>query len=386
MHSHANFIATKYCAPHQPTGLRTRSGPPPPSAAPVRVDDLTCCRALFAGWVFLYHVRLPLGAGSFWLFDGPVARGYLGVDAFFVLSGMVLAHAHPALRPAASATWGFWLKRLLRIYPVHLATTFLLFLVVVIGGSLGLAPRDPGRFASGELARHLLLVHGWGFSGRWAWNYPSWSISTEWAGYLAFPLLWLPLQRASAAMCWLIALAMLAILAFVDLSNGPVGLNLTFQGALARFFPEFVAGMVAARLAVLVDRWASAPAIVASGLLLAAGALLACRDWLVVAGIWLALAGTLVGARQERPQVLVRVPWLRALGELSFAFYMSFAVVETVQAFAWRRAGVLPADQAGLFIAMTGALTFGLAIALRAFVERPALRIARSLAMRAPGG
>lgn len=83
--------------------------------------------------------------------------------------------------------------------------------------------------------------------------------------------------------------------------------------------------------------------------------------------------------------MLVRVPWLRALGELSFAFYMSF-VVETVQAFAWRRAGVLPADQAGLFIAMTGALTFGLAIALRAFVERPALRIARSLAMRAPGG
>ncbi len=377
MQSHVKFIATKYCASHQLAGS---------CAGPVRVDDLTCCRALFAAWVFLYHVRLPLGVGSFWPFDGPVGRGYLGVDAFFVLSGMVLAHAHPALRPAASVAWRFWLKRLLRIYPVHLATTFMLIAVVIVGGLLGLEPRDPGRFTSAELARHLLLVHGWGLSGRWAWNYPSWSISTEWAGYLAFPLLWLLLQRVSIALCLLVALTMLIMLACVDVSGGPIGLNLTFHGALARFFPEFVAGMAAARLAELGDRQVNAPAIVGSGLLLAAAALFACRDWLVVAGIWLTLTGVLVGARQQRPPVLVRVPLLRALGEISFAFYMSFAVVETVQAFAWRRAGVLPAEREGLFIAMTGALTLGLALALRAFVEQPALRFARSLATRAPDG
>ncbi len=352
----------------------------------MRVDDLTCCRALFAAWVFSYHVRLQLGAGSLWPLDGAVARGYLGVDAFFLLSGMVLAHSHPALPREFSAARRFWLKRLLRIYPVHLATTLLLAGVVLFGGAVGLTPRDPGRFGGGELARHLLLLHGWGFSGRWAWNYPSWSISTEWAGYLAFPLLWLLLRQASVSACSLVLLAMAAALAWVDLSSGAVGLNLTFEGALARFFPEFVAGIAAARLAVLLHPRISAGLLTGAGLALAGAALAIGRDWLVVAGMWLVLAGLLVAARRGRSAVLARVPLLRSFGDMSFAFYMSFAVVETVQAFVWRRAGVAPADQEMLFIGATGALTLGLALLLRALVERPALRWSRSLATRAPGG
>ena len=352
----------------------------------MRVDDLTCCRGLFAAWVFAYHVRLQLGAGSLWPFGPAVARGYLGVDAFFILSGLVLAHAHPTLPRAFSAARRFWLKRLLRIYPVHLATILLLGVVVLLGASLGFAARDPGRFGAAELARHLLLLQGWGFSGRWAWNYPSWSISTEWAGYLAFPLLWWLLREASVTACLLVLLAMLAALASVDISHGSVGLNLTFEGAFARFFPEFVAGMAAARLVSLLHRRISARLLSGAGLMLAGSALAAGRDWLVVAGLWLLLAGLLAAARQQRSPVLARVPLLQAFGEVSFAFYMSFAVVETILAFVWRRAGVTPADRATLFIATTSGLTLGLALLLRAWVERPALRWSRSLATRAPGG
>ena len=48
-----------------------------------------------------------LNAASFWLLDGPVSRGYLGVDGFFVLSGLILAHAHPA----TGTPWRFWARR-----------------------------------------------------------------------------------------------------------------------------------------------------------------------------------------------------------------------------------------------------------------------------------
>ncbi len=350
-----------------------------------RIDDLTCCRAFFAAWVFAYHLRLPLGPGSFWPADTLIARGYLGVDAFFVLSGLVLAHAHPALAPSAGATWRFWLKRLLRIYPVHLATMGLLLLVVAAGAVLGLPPRDPGRFGSGELARHLLLVHGWGLSDRWAWNYPSWSISTEWAGYLAFPLIWVVLRRAAPALCAMVAATMLVLLGVVDFVDGRTGLNLSFHGALARFFPEFVAGMALVRAVELVPPRLPGWVFAAAGLAVAGAALRFGRDWVAVAGIAVALGGLLAAGRQGR-RALLPIPGLRALGEVSFAFYMSFAIVETVLAFALRRMGVAPADRQFLFVAVSTLATLVLALALHGWIERPALRLGRSLAADRPRG
>jgi peptidoglycan/LPS O-acetylase OafA/YrhL len=336
--------------------------------------------------VFIYHLRLPLGPGSFWPIDIVVSRGYLGVDAFFVLSGLVLAHAHPGLQSSVGATWRFWTRRFLRIYPVHLVTILLLAAVAIGGAVLHLPPRDPGRFGRGELARHLLLVHGWGFSDRWAWNYPSWSVSTEWAGYLAFPLLWFLLRRASRGVCAAVLIAMVALLASVDMAEGPTGLNLSFHGALARFFPEFVAGMALARVAEGVPGRLRGGAVAAAGLAAALAALHLGRDWMVVGGIVLTLAGLLLAARQGRTAILARMPGLRTLGEVSFAFYMCFAIVETVQAFAWRRLGVAPADRQWLFVALSTLATLALALALRAWVERPALRLGRSLAAERPRG
>ncbi len=373
------------CAAHNSFAKMTRRSTFPGAARGGRIDDLTCCRAFFAAWVFVYHLRLPLGPGSFWLADRFIARGYLGVDAFFILSGLVLAHAHPALPPSVGATWRFWVKRLLRIYPVHLATLLLLALVVAAGAVLGLPPRDPGRFGAGELARHVFLVHGWGLSDRWAWNYPSWSISTEWAGYLAFPAIWLLLRRASPALCAGVAAAMVGLLAAVDLADGLTGLNLSFHGALARFFPEFVVGMALVRVVELVPAQLPGRALVLAGCVAALLAVHLGRDWMVVAGLAVALGGLLAAARQGRGGLLP-IPGLRALGEVSFAFYMSFAIVETVLAFAWRRAGVAPAERQFLFVALSTAVTLGLALALHGCIERPALRLGRSLAAERPRG
>jgi peptidoglycan/LPS O-acetylase OafA/YrhL len=382
---HDQIIAPIYCAAHKNAGSDAVPGNERGAAGPARIDDLTACRAVFAGWVFLYHLNLHLRPGSFSWLTPLVDRGYLGVDGFFVLSGLVLAHAHPALTCGPADIGRFWVKRLLRIYPVHLAMVGLLVLMLAAGAAAGLPPRDPGRFGAGELVRHLLLVHGWGLSGRWAWNYPSWSISTEWAGYLAFPLLWLVLRRARPGVSVLAAGAMLALLVAVDNRAGLVGLNLTYEGALGRFFPEFIAGMVVVRIAGLVERRVSGPALAFAGVGLAVLALLLARDWAVVAGLWLVLAGLLIAARQGRGAALARIPGMLWLGGVSYAFYMSFAVVETGQALVWRRLGLVPADWPAAYVVETTALTLGLATLAWWFVERPALRLGRHLAARRPG-
>ena len=342
-----------------------------------QIVDLTCCRALFALGVFTYHVNLQnhyaplLGrAGTL------VHEGYLGVDGFFILSGIVLAYAHRSFTTSFAETRLFLLKRLVRIYPVHLATIGLFMALFISGLVLGVAPREPDRFGADELIRHLTLVHAWGFSDRWAWNYPSWSISAEWAGYLVFPFIWPRLRDAHPG--WLSALLVLA--AACEYAAQWIGLHwrmsLTFDGGLLRFYPEFVAGMATVPLVPLLARrlpaWVllvAAAVCVGTGALVFDGA-----EVLVIYGLWMLLAGLLLHAYQDGAPVFGWIPGAEKFGILSYSFYMSFAFVETVQAKIWRSAHLLPDNEKLLYGVTTFLLTLGLSLLLLNFVERPALR------------
>lgn len=349
------------------------------------IEDLTCCRALFAGWVFAYHLNLQahyaslLGDGPFGLGGRMVENGSLGVDGFFILSGMILAHAHPALRPTLVESRQFWAKRLVRIYPVHAATLALLAMMIGAAALLGMAPRDPQRFGVGELLSHLALLQAWGASDRWAWNYPSWSISAEWAGYLMFPLLWASLRKRTAAALGVIVALMLLAVAGCRAHANAADLSLTFDGGVLRLLPEFIGGMCVVPLLPVLDRGIRGLRLAAGGgLIVAVGALLSDPlqpgAALTIAGLWCVLAGLLLAARQGRGRVLARMPGLVWLGEVSYSFYMSFALVETLQATLWRRIALDPAQRPALYVLTTTALTLALATLFWAGVEKPALR------------
>lgn len=340
------------------------------------ITDLTVCRALFAAWVFIYHVDMHAHLSAYL---GPAAglikHGYLGVDGFFLLSGMILARIHPELAYAPEGAFRFWGKRLARIYPVHLSVIIILAVLFLTGLGLGLAPRDPERFSVISLVENLLLVQGWGFSNNLAWNYPSWSVSTEWAGYLAFPVLWHFLGRWRPIIPGQVLVIFMAILGLLAYQTGR-GLNLTYADALLRFFPEFIIGMTTIRLVPINADYAPCGWLTVIGFTAAATGALTGLDFMTAAGLWLVLAALTMQADAERPPIFGSPIILRFLGRLSYAFYMSFGTIELILAQVFRHQGWDPSQQKLLYTMAMTILTFALALILHVFVETPCRRLA----------
>jgi peptidoglycan/LPS O-acetylase OafA/YrhL len=128
---------------------------------------------------------------------GFLALGYLGVDLFAFLSGFVIAYNYcdrvDLARPRKICVF-LWI-RAVRIFPLHwfLLLSLLVARLTIPGfGEFGI---DVGRWETGDLLEHALMVHGWGVAQRLSWNVPSWTVSAEWLCYLLFPLMAVFLSR-----------------------------------------------------------------------------------------------------------------------------------------------------------------------------------------------
>jgi peptidoglycan/LPS O-acetylase OafA/YrhL len=158
---------------------------------PRQIDSLTSLRGFLALWVVFYH---------FWkdavtLFPSAdvatplVSQGHFAVPVFFVLSGFVLAYNYADQLSVISARqYGrFLFLRAARIYPVHLASLFAVLGMVSVGRVKGWSLADAG-YGGRDFVLNLLLAQTWVPHFHLNWNYPSWSISSEWFAYLLFPL------------------------------------------------------------------------------------------------------------------------------------------------------------------------------------------------------
>jgi peptidoglycan/LPS O-acetylase OafA/YrhL len=163
------------------------------------IDALTGLRGLAAWWVVFYHFREAIHSFEFLqqIFSG----GYLAVDLFFVLSGFVLAISYGKQFSAevqVSTVWVFYLRRLARIYPLHLVV-MVLFLLNPIAIVFFSSEKDlGGRYEISYYLQSLLLIQNWGVSSSLQWNIPAWSISVEWFASLVFPFLVIFLEKIRA--------------------------------------------------------------------------------------------------------------------------------------------------------------------------------------------
>jgi len=150
------------------------------------IKSLTSLRFLAAALLVFYHLgqsQLAKGAPAFFDFIESCALDQ-GVSFFFVLSGFILHYSYPVLGSRGDA-WRFLLSRFARVWPAHIAA---IVLFLIVGADLWLP--SGSKFPWITVA-NLSMLHAWVPQARcyFSLNAPSWSISTEWLFYLAFPFL-----------------------------------------------------------------------------------------------------------------------------------------------------------------------------------------------------
>ncbi len=292
----------------------------------------------------------------------PLARGYLAVDLFFLLSGFVLMHVHEH-EFANGIPWrsfkSFLRARFARTYPVHAAV--LLMLLPLVGSQ--------PAFSGAALVPNLLMLQIW--TGDMTWNWGSWSVGAEWHAYLLFPFLVMPLQRRTLkgiALVLALCLATLAVAIVVSGNSANIAVN---PSVLLRCLPEFIAGMVLYR--VFRANWlrcmfASDGIAVTSAIAAAALASFPGTDLAAVP----ALALLLLAAAHNRGWIVralaTRIPIF--LGDVSYSLYM-VQMVAAVLVFTAAQHWPAIAGNGAVEAAAVFTLSFALAIPLSRFVEYP---------------
>lgn len=294
---------------------------------PANLPQLTAFRFFAAAWVVLFgfwHLLRPEAA--FGPVPALVAKGYLGVELFFVLSGFILSHVYASAVEAGRFRFGaFVWARLARIYPLHLLTLSAMGALAMAAMVMGVATDHPIA-PPASLPAHLTLTHAWGVLPGTSWNHPSWSISAEWAAYLAFPLFAAAALRLRGRPALALTLGLAGLFAgyaaFESAAGFPLTRATTHFGWL-RIVPPFAYGCLlhlAWRESARATKREAAIASVLFTAMMVTAVLVGAPDAVTVAaggGVILALAGlAAAGGRTLSSPAWV---WL---GEVSFALYM----------------------------------------------------------------
>ncbi|SFQ32120.1 Peptidoglycan/LPS O-acetylase OafA/YrhL, contains acyltransferase and SGNH-hydrolase domains [Bradyrhizobium sp. Ghvi] len=379
------------------------------------VLPLDSIRGIAATAVVIHHLLLmPTFLAAFphnaWIDCSFFRSSWLLVDLFFVLSGMVMSLSSVEGEFGRFSLRDFMVRRLARVYPLHIAMLAanllfrLLRISLVMAGIVVAAPAAFEVNNSYSFLLNVFLLHSMGFIDYLSWNAPSWSISVEFYTYLAFGLVVLLAQRIRCltlfyALSGVIAFASLATIVFV-LDKKSLGLQTDF--GILRCFASFFLGVLTVRIVRRMPRQPD-PAmqgVVQLGAMIASIVLVSVVEAYPAASFLAPLTfsiflGSLLAFPDAPlvPRMLVTRP-LVWLGQRSYSIYMVHALVVLfaeyfVRALGARRILALDSIQSGL------PATLNLVVALAAvfvvshytyrYVEIPGGKFLRNLLGRRPG-
>lgn len=335
------------------------------------ITGWTALRGVAALWVVLFHFRNPFTPE---LTQAPFESGYLGVELFFVLSGAVMYYVYEQdLATRRFSYPAFLLKRVARLYPVHLVTILasaaLIFSMpqLILGGP---PPYDLGP----ALIVNLAMLQSIPILDGTSLNYPAWSISAEFFAYLAFPalaalLVYLGLRRA--------ALAGLVMFAFAEsIATRLTGqcltcqlsiTQLTYDFSILRVIPEFFAGLVAAAVAFRhADRLTPHARLI---FILATAAILLGAMFRIDLAVLVAAPPLVLSLALWTPRVPRPLLWL---GRISYSLYMSHLVTKmALLALVDHLGGPAKGDIPLAFLPLALLASLGVAAAVYHLVEQP---------------
>lgn len=327
-----------------------------------------------------------------------IENGWLFVDFFFVLSGFVIGVAHGASAPTYLALRRFLLKRIFRLYPLHLVTLGLMAVLLI--ARYAYDPRGTvvgygiNREWMGLLIANLFLAQCWGFSARTILNDPSWSISVEFVAYIAFGLVCLQLTGARRRTAAMMALSTMSLLILVIFRDASLEGDATFRlarclygfgiGTLSWYVCQRVPASLSTSFAVLLQPFFVILIVAMLFLVQVNGHITLLMPWL--------FAPLIITMAKDRRSFIRRSLELSipvALGRLSFSIYLthSFLLATAGAVIArmligYRPEGLIPLDPyLGDLLTMAMLIaTITLSIATERFVERPWREKGRRLA------
>ncbi len=290
--------------------------------------DIQALRAVAVGVVVIYH-----------LFPSRLTGGFIGVDAFFVISGFLIT-LHLVERPPRSGgdLLAFWARRVRRLLPASLTV-----LVATLAGAGAFLPESQWETTAEHGRAAALYVANWQLAADAvdylaAENAPSaiqhfWSLGVEEQFYLGWPVLLLALTvlvpLAHRARGYWLGLGAVVVASFAW------SVHLTGADPAAAYFVTFTrlwelgAGGLLALCAPAARRWSqhrptSANVMSIAGWGLIVGTALLYTESTPFPGWQAALpvAGAALVMAAHRQLWIYRLPGVQWLGDVSYAVYL----------------------------------------------------------------
>jgi len=249
-------------------------------------------------------------------------HGYLAVDFFFGLSGLVISRAYVARLAQGLSTWQFMRLRLERLYPLYILGTAIggiaLFLPIALHPSL--APPLPTLAST--LLSSLFMLPSPLSSGEKLWlmpmNIAAWSLVLELLVNLLFALAW---RKLTIPVLAVVISGSAIILALLVLREGSIDLGATWPtlpAGLVRTVFSFFCGVAIGRLSFAAPRtniWSPLLPLALFATLVPDQRFGATYDLLCTFAVYPTLL--YLGARYESAHVSA----LRFLGSISYPLY-----------------------------------------------------------------
>ncbi|MGZ9811071.1 acyltransferase family protein [Pseudoroseicyclus sp. H15] len=290
------------------------------------ITSWTAIRGLAALQVVILHFSFHFTPA---IHSNLIMNGHLAVDTFFILSGAVLYYVYAAAFAEGRFSYrDFMIRRLARIYPVHIVTMIAALMILVVGTAAGLSAPPPYEIGPAILL-NVFMLQNWPILGGQTLNYPSWSIGAEFNAYLIFPLLAAVVLKIPARAAALAAFAFFAAYyALHEALKPPAASNLfdrTFDYSALRILPDFLLGLGLCRTLLATTIRQRGTWLALAGLALVEYVFCLTRDLYFIAVSLSALILFALAAGNPRvPRAL------HYLGLISYSIYMTHALIEMV--------------------------------------------------------
>jgi peptidoglycan/LPS O-acetylase OafA/YrhL len=317
--------------------------------------------------VVLYHIGLLSP------FTAIIRNGYLAVDLFFVLSGFVICTAYGDRLETGRDVWRFVVRRIGRLWPLHILTAILFS--VFVGTIFALGRMHPHIPTSAEVLSIATMTQGFDFFGYPIGNPVAWSTSDEFYVYFLFAAICVCVRSQRLMAFAIMAVAGFIVTIYID---APVCAH---TGACLEVHSVFgmarcVCGFFVGALVALSRRRLRSLELPAAQMALAIAALAFVAATseipLIAFAAPLVFAVLIASLVTDRGPVafLLQTRFMQYLGRISYALYLAHAV------FVMTFAGWLNHDKFAIgyqLIAVIALLmaSFALAHLLHRYVEVP---------------